>query len=230
MRILVVEDEARMLELLRMGLYERGFSAMTACDAETGMEILSAHQFDAVVLDIGLPKLDGYGFTKAVRARGQMTPVLMLTARDSLDDIIQGLDLGADDYLTKPFSFDELAARLHSIARHHRHEGDSIIEVGDVRVDPMRHAVTRNMQSIDVTRLEYRLLVCLLRQAGKCVPRKTLIENVWGSTRNVESGTVDVLVNSLRSKIDVPFGERVIRTVRGAGYLFEQATPGKARC
>ena len=118
MRILVIEDEARMLELLRMGLHEHGFSVMTVCDAETGMEIMAAHQCDAVVLDIGLPSLDGYGLTKALRAGGQTTPVLMLTARDAEDDIIRGLDLGADDYLTKPFAFSELVARLHAITRH----------------------------------------------------------------------------------------------------------------
>lgn len=229
MRILVIEDEPRMLELLRKGLYERDFSVMTAADGETGLEIASAHNFDSIVLDIGLPKLDGYGVLRALRSRGQMAPVLILTARDAEDDIIRGLELGADDYLTKPFSFAELVARLQSIMRHGRQEENSTIEAGDVVVDPIRHSVTCNMQSVDLTRNEFLLLVCLARQTGQCVARQTLMEFVWGPNHDVRPNTLDFLVNSLRAKIDSPFHRKLIGTVRGAGYIFRHAAAAPAK-
>lgn len=229
MRILVIEDEPRLLELLRRGLYEHGFTVVTAPDGETGLEIATAHEFDSIVLDIGLPRLDGYALTQTLRKRGIATPVLMLTARDGEDDIIRGLDLGADDYMTKPFSFAELVARLHSITRARREEADGRIAESDIFIDPVRHSATRNMQNIDLTRLEFLLLMCLVRNAGQCVPRQTLIESVWGPGHAVGATSLDVLVNSLRAKVDVPFGKRLIRTVRGAGYIFRNASPAQGR-
>jgi DNA-binding response OmpR family regulator len=222
MRILIVEDEPRMLELLRKGLYEHDFAVMTAADGETGLEIATAHEFDTIVLDIGLPQLDGYGLMKALRARGCSTPVLMLTARDKEDDIIRGLDLGADDYLTKPLSFPELVARLQSITRHHRERTDSPIVVGDTIVDVVRRAVTRDGKNVDLTRQEFLLLVCLARQPGRCVCRQAVMDAVWGIEHPVGASALDVLVNSLRSKFDVPFGKRLIGTVRGSGYIFNE--------
>lgn len=220
MRVLIVEDEPRMLELLRKGLYENGFSLMTAADGITGIEIATAYRFDSIVLDLGLPRLDGYGLMKALRKRGQMTPVLVLTARDSEDDIIRGLGLGADDYLTKPFSFAELVARLQSITRRRTWEEGETIEAGDVVVDVVRQSVKRGLNRVNLTRHEFLLLVCLMRRSGQCVPRSVLMEHVWGSNCAVGSGGLDVLVNSLRAKIDTPFLERRIGTVRGAGYVF----------
>ncbi len=230
MRILVIEDEPHMLELLRKGLYEREFSVMTAVDGETGLEIASTYQFDSIVLDIGLPKLDGYGVISALRSRAQMAPVLILTARDAEDDIIRGLELGADDYLTKPFSFAELVARLQSITRRRRHEEGGTIEAGDVVVDPIRRSVTRNKLSIDLTRNEFLLLVCLARRTGQCVTRQTLMEFVWGPDHFVRPNTLDFLVNALRAKIDTPFPRKLIGTVRGAGYIFKhsEAMPAEA--
>jgi DNA-binding response OmpR family regulator len=225
MRTLIVEDEPRMLELLRKGLYEHGFTVMTAPDGETGLEIATAHAFDAVVLDIGLPRMDGYNVMQALRARARVTPVLMLTARDKEDDIIRGLDLGADDYLTKPFSFPELVARLQSITRRPRERTSDTIKAGDVVIDLLHHSVTRNLKSIDLTRLEFLLLACLVRRAGYCVPRQTLMDSVWGPHRPVEPGTLDVLVNSLRAKFDAPYSNKLIGTVRGSGYRF---TPDSA--
>lgn len=219
MRILIVEDEPRMLELLRKGLYEHGYTVMTAADGKTGLEIAFTHDFDSIVLDIGLPLLDGYELMKALRARERMTPVLMLTARDTEDDIIKGLDLGADDYLTKPFSFPELVARLQAITRFRREENSGTIEVSGVVVDPVKQLVTREGQGIDLSRHEFLLLTCLLRSAGQCVSRQTLMEAVWGSQAAVPGGALDVLVNSLRSKIDAPFPNKLIGTVRGSGYL-----------
>ncbi len=229
MRILIIEDEPRMLELLRKGLYEHGFTVMTAPDGETGLDIATAHEFDSIVLDIGLPRLDGYELMKALRKGGRITPVLMLTARDAEDDIIRGLDLGADDYLTKPFSFAELVARLQSITRPRREEGDGTIAAEDVVIDLTRHSVARNMQKIDLTRLEFLLLVCLVRRAGLCVPRQTLMKCVWGPDHAVGASALDVLVNSLRAKIDAPFRKRLIGTVRGAGYIFRRSSAALER-
>jgi DNA-binding response OmpR family regulator len=220
MRTLIVEDEPRMLELLRKGLHEHGFTVMTAPDGETGLELATAHAFDAVVLDIGLPRMDGYNVMHALRARARIAPVLMLTARDSEDDIIRGLDLGADDYLTKPFSFPELVARLQSITRRPREKANTTIEVGDVVVDLLRHTVTRNLKSIDLTRLEFSLLACLVRRAGQCVPRQFVIDSVWGPNHPVGPSTLDVLVNSLRAKFDAAYARKLIGTVRGSGYRF----------
>ncbi len=222
MRVLVVEDELRVLDLLRNGLHDYGYSVMTATDGLEGCEIASSVEFDVIVLDIGLPRLNGYGVMKELRARGCATPVLMLTARDTEDDIICGLDMGADDYLTKPFSFPELVARLKNITRPFRQEDEGIIEAGGVSVDPIRHLATRNMQRIGLTRCEFRLLTCLMRSAGQCVPRQQLVESVWGSNHDVGPGALDVLVNLLRAKIDAPFPTRLIHTVRGIGYIFRK--------
>jgi DNA-binding response OmpR family regulator len=221
MQVLVIEDEPRMRELLRMGLNEHGFAVMAAADGETGLEIAMGHEFDSIVLDVGLPMLDGYNLMQTLRAQGRTTPVLMLTARDAEDDIIRGLDLGADDYLTKPFSFAELVARLQSITRHQRPKQDGIFESDEVVVDSIRHSVTRNMQNIDLTRNEFLLLVCLVRRAGQCVARKTLMEFVWGPEQAVRPNTLEFLVNSLRGKIDTPYNRKLIGTVRGAGYVFK---------
>lgn len=231
MRILVIEDEPRMQELLRKGLYEHGFTVMSAGDGVTGLEIAMAHEFDALVLDIGLPQMDGYALMHALRAVGRTTPVLILTARDAEDDIIRGLDLGAGDYLTKPFSFAELVARLQSITRHNRQEGDGTIEVGDVVVDPIRRSVTRDLLPIELTRQEFLLLVSLIKRANECVSRKALTESIWGLDRAVGTSALDVLVNSLRSKIDAPFCKKLIGTVRGTGYVFQEpdATAGIAQ-
>ena len=213
-----------MQDLLRKGLYEHGFTVMSAGDGVSGLEVAIAHQFDALVLDIGLPQMDGYTLMRALRARGGTTPVLMLTALDAEDDIIRGLDLGADDYLTKPFSFAELVARLQSITRHHRQEVDGMIKAGDLMVDTTRRSVTRNLQPIELTKQEFRLLVSLVQHPSECVPRKTLMESVWGSDRQVGTSALDVLVNSLRSKIDSPFRNKLIGTVRGTGYIFQEST------
>ncbi|MGB6192821.1 MAG: response regulator transcription factor [Terracidiphilus sp.] len=224
MRILVIEDEPRMLELLRVGLQERDCAVMTARDGETGLEIATAYEFDAILLDIGLPRRDGYELVQAMRERSCLTRVLMLTARDGEDDIIRGLDLGADDYMTKPFSFPELVARLQSITRPRRDDSDGRIEMGDLVVDLIRRSVTRDCIHVDLTRSEFSLLVSLIRSAGRCVPRQSLMEGVWGSDPCVSHGALDVLVNSLRSKIDAPYRQKLIHTVRGSGYLLDCAT------
>jgi DNA-binding response OmpR family regulator len=221
MRLLIIEDEPRMLQLLRQGLYEHGFAVMTAADGEAGLEIATSCDFDAILLDIGLPRRDGWEFIRLLRERGRAVAVLMLTARDAEDDIIRGLNLGADDYMTKPFSFPELVARLQAITRPRREEpAASRVEIGDLVVDPLRHVVSRGSQTIELTRSEFLLLSCLLRHAGECVSRQSLMEGVWGAEREVGPGALDVLVNSLRSKVDAKFRDKLIGTVRRSGYIF----------
>jgi len=230
MRILVVEDEVRVLDLLRKGLYDYGHSVVTATDGVTGFEIASTVEFDAIVLDIGLPQLNGYGVMKRLREHGCNTPVLMLTARDKEDDIIRGLDLGADDYLTKPFSFLELAARLQVITRTTLSEDQVTINGEEVSLDPVHQSATRNKQVIDLSRFEFLLLSCLMRNAGRCVPRQQLIKSVWGQDHAVGPGALDVLVTLLRAKIDAPFPNKLIQTERGFGYAFRKnaAAAGRA--
>ena len=221
MRILIIEDEPRMLELLCKGLYESGFTVMKAADGEAGLEMATAHELDAIVLDIGLPKMDGYALMKALRARARRTPVLMLTARDTEDEIIRGLEVGADDYLTKPFSFPELVARLQSITRRRKQQEDAI-HAGNLVVDPIQRTVLRQGNVIELTRLEYQLLARLIQSMNQCVPRQALMESLWGKGHEVGSTALDVLMNSLRSKIDAPHSRKLIVTVRGSGYLFKR--------
>jgi DNA-binding response OmpR family regulator len=221
MRILIIEDELRMSELLCKGLYEHGFTVMSACDGETGLQMATAHELDAIVLDIGLPKMDGYQLMQALRARGCRTPVLMLTARDTEDEIIRGLDVGADDYLTKPFSFPELVARLQSITRR-LDQAEVAIHAGDLVIDPIRRTVSRKGEAVELTHLEFQLLSRLVQSIDQCVPRQTLMEFVWGKDHAVGPTALDVLVNALRAKIDAPRSKRLIVTVRGSGYIFKR--------
>jgi DNA-binding response OmpR family regulator len=229
MRVLIVEDEPRMMELLRQGLYERGFTVMSAADGVAGLELATAYEFGAIVLDVGLPMMNGYEMITALRKRAHNTPVLMLTARDTEDDIIHGLNLGADDYMTKPFSFLELAARLQTICRSGKRGPLSTIQEGDVVVDMTRLAAKRGQHNVDLTRLEMLLLVCLMRDAGHCVSRQKLTESIWGSDHPVGSSALDVLVNSLRTKIDAPFAQKLIGTVRGLGYFFKHSASDPER-
>jgi DNA-binding response OmpR family regulator len=231
MRILIIEDEFRMLELLRRGLYEAGYTVMTASDGETGLAMAMAHDFQAIVLDIGLPRRDGFEVAQVLWEHKRTTPILMLTARDAEDDIIRGLDLGADDYMTKPFSFAELVARLQSITRPRREEPIRI-EAGDLTVDPINHLVVRGNATIDLTRTEFALLGRLARSPGICVSREALTESIWGAKSGVGPGALDALVSCLRRKLDAPFQQKLIRTVRGTGYILRHqltATGGAQR-
>jgi DNA-binding response OmpR family regulator len=231
MRILIIEDEPRMLDLLRRGLEERDCTVMTAMDGETGLQIAAVFEADVIVLDIGLPRCDGYQVMRTLRERAGTARVLMLTARDGEDDIIRGLELGADDYLTKPFSFPELVARLQAITRAHREDVSGTIEAGELAVDPVRRTVTRGSTQIDLSRSEFSLLVSLIRSAGRCVSRQSLMKGVWGSDPEVGSGALDVLVNSLRNKIDAPYPRKLIGTVRRSGYIlhYESRDVGSVR-
>jgi DNA-binding response OmpR family regulator len=234
MRILVVEDEPLMRQLLRQGLQERDCAVLTAADGNTALQIAEAHEFDVILLDIGLPGRDGYDVVRMLRERARHTRVLMLTARDGEEDIIRGLDLGADGYMTKPFSFPELIARLQALTRPRREwreDGNPRIEAGGLALDLARRSAMRDSVNIELTRSEFSLLLSLLRSAERCVSRKTLMECVWGSESRVGPGALDVLVNSLRYKIDGPYRHKFIRTVRGSGYVLScQSEPMNGAC
>jgi len=211
-----------MLELLRRGLTEEGHNVVCAADGSEGWELARAYEFDAVVLDIMLPKMNGFELAKKLRQRQIATPVLMLTAKDSVPDIVRGLDAGADDYLTKPFSFSELLARLRAVRRRATSRSHNRVQVGDLILDPESRDVSRAGASISLTRTEYSLLERLMYRAGKVVPRRTLIESVWGFDREIEENTLDAFVRLLRQKVDREGMPRLILTVRGVGYMIRE--------
>jgi len=219
MNLLIVEDEKRMASLLRKGLEEEGHTVVCAADGIEGLELSRSYDFDMIILDIMMPRLDGYEFAKKLRADKVPTPILMLTAKDSVQDIVHGLDLGADDYLTKPFSFNELLARLRAVKRRAPVPQPTVFKVDDLSLDPATREVSRGGVRLALTRTEYSLLERLMGRAGKVVPRRLLIESVWGFEREIEDNTLDVFVRLLRSKVDGNGQQRLIHTVRGVGYV-----------
>ena len=218
MRVLIVEDEKRMAELLKKGLEEEHHSATLAYDGPTGLEMAELYEFDAIVLDIMLPGMDGFDVARRLRRNRNQTPILILTARDAVPDVVKGLDVGADDYLTKPFAFDEFLARLRSVARRGSSPRPTRLQVADLTLDPATHQVFRGNQEIHLTPTEYRLLDFLIRRTGRVVSRNTLIEAVWGFDQEVEENTLDAFVRLLRGKVDRDFKHKLIHTVRGVGY------------
>jgi len=227
MRILVVEDERRMAELLRQGLSEEGHAVTVAMDGREGLSLAESDAFDLVMLDLMLPGMDGLTITKRLREGKNRTPVLLLTARDSDRDIVKGLDLGADDYLTKPFSFEVLFARVRAVGRRGAIPQPVVMQVGDLILNQGSRQVTRGGREITLTRTEYAILELLLRNAGRVVPRDTLIESVWGG-EDIESNTLDAFVRLLRHKIEAPGEPRLLQTVRGVGYAVRADSEGKA--
>jgi len=219
MNLLIVEDEKRMAELLRKGLEEEGNTVVCAADGIEGLDLSRSYNFDMIILDIMMQRLDGYEMVKRLRADKVPTPILMLTAKDSVQDIVHGLDLGADDYLTKPFSFNELLARLRAVKRRALVPQPTIFRVDDLSLDPASREVSRAGVRLALTRTEYSLLERLMGRAGKVVPRRLLIESVWGFEREIEDNTLDVFVRLLRSKVDGNGQPRLIHTVRGVGYV-----------
>jgi DNA-binding response OmpR family regulator len=219
MNLLIVEDEKRMVELLRKGLEEEGHTVVCAVDGLEGWDLCRSYSFDMIILDIMMPKLDGYELAKRLRADKIPTPILMLTAKDSVQDIVRGLDLGADDYLTKPFSFNELLARLRAVKRRALIPQSTTLQVDDLMLDPATREVSRGGVRLALTRTEYGLLERLMNRAGKVVPRRQLIESVWGFDREIEDNTLDVFVRLLRSKVDGNGRKKLIHTMRGVGYV-----------
>jgi len=219
MQVLVVEDEQRMAELLRQGLEEEGHSVILAANGRDGVAMAESHPFDAIVLDVMLPGMDGFSVARRLRGARNQTPILMLTARDAAQDVIEGLNLGADDYLVKPFSFDVLLARLRAVARRGPISQPVVLEVADLSLNPASREVTRGVRRIALTRTEYSLLELLMKRAGRVVTRENLIEAVWGFDSDVRSNTLDAFIRLLRDKIDAPDDAKLIHTVRGVGYL-----------
>lgn len=225
MHVLVVEDEPRMADLLRRGLQEEGCSVVVARDGVEALEVARDCDLDAIILDVMLPRLDGFDVLKRLRHGRDHTPVLLLTARDAARDVVSGLDLGADDYLTKPFSFEVLLARLRAIARRGRAPRAPLLRVADLTLDPATREVIRGGQSVQLTRTEFMLLEFLMRRAGRVVPRYALIEALWGLDSDIESNTLDAFIRLLRSKVDAASRRKLIHTIRGVGYCLREEGP-----
>jgi two-component system OmpR family response regulator len=223
MRVLVVEDDPRMAELLRRGLQEEGYAVDVAGSGEEGVWLGTENEYDAVVLDVMLPDGDGFEVCRRLRQEDRWAPVVMLTARDAVQDRVAGLDAGADDYLTKPFSFQELFARVRALVRRGVGERPAVLEVGDLALDPATRRVHRGDEELSLTAKEAALLEYFLRHPGEVLTRAQIIEHVWDFAYDGGSNVVDVYVRYLREKVDRPFGRRSIETVRGAGYRLREA-------
>ena len=218
MRALVVEDEPKMAALLRRGLVEDGYAADVAGTGEEALRMARAVPYDAIVLDVMLPGLGGFDVCRQLRSSGVWSPVLLLTARDGVDDRVVGLDAGADDYLTKPFSFAELLARLRALTRRGLSERRTVLEVGSLRLDPATRQVWRKDVQLELSAKEFALLETFMRRPGHVLSRIDLLDHAWDYGYESRSNVVDVYVGYLRAKIDRPFGLRSIETVRNAGY------------
>jgi two-component system OmpR family response regulator len=218
MRILLIEDEAKMARVLRRGLEQEGYVVDAVADGDEALRRGLRGEYDAVVLDVMLPSRDGFSVCRELRSNGRWVPVLMLTARDGVEDRIRGLDAGADDYLVKPFSFGELLARLRALVRRGAPERPAALEVDGVRLDPATHVVTRDDVGVDLSSREFALLEFLMRRSGEVVGRERILEHVWDVNFDGFSNVVDVYVGYLRRKLETPFGRPLIKTVRGAGY------------
>jgi len=221
-RVLVVEDEVKMAGLLKRGLEEEGYAVDTAGDGREALWLATENPYDAIVLDVMLPDLDGFEVCRRLRDAGRWSPVLMLTARDAVPDRVEGLDAGADDYLTKPFSFAELLARVRALVRRGTPERPPALGAGNLTLDPATRRVARGDATIELTAKEFALLEFLMRHPGEVLSRTRLIEHVWDFAYEGDSNVVDVYVRYLREKVDRPFGMNSIETVRGAGYRLRE--------
>jgi DNA-binding response OmpR family regulator len=217
-RVLVVEDEAKMATLVRKALELEGYSVDVAMTGTDAVWMGTENEYDAIVLDVMIPEPDGFEVCRRLRADGRWAPILLLTARDSVDDRVIGLDAGADDYIPKPFSFAELYARLRALTRRGAPERPRVLEVADLELDPARHRVTRAGQEVDLSPKEFALLDLFMRHADEVLSRTTILEHVWDFAYDGTSNVVDVYVRYLREKIDRPFDRTTLETVRGVGY------------
>jgi len=222
MRILIVEDDRKLARQLQKGLDEQGHSVTVASDGIEGLDAAMYGEFDVLVLDVMLPGLDGFSIVRRLRAAGSTTPILLLTARDAAEDVVTGLDAGADDYLTKPFSFKILLARLRALSRRKNVEPRTQLQIGDLVLDPATRDVKRAGSVISLTRTEFALLELLMRNAGRVITRVRMMEALWGHDRDVESNTLDVFIRQLRIKVDLPCCHKLIHTIRGIGYALRE--------
>ena len=218
MRVLVVEDDVKMAAAIRRGLRFEGIIVDLAEGGEQAIRQVGATEYDAVLLDVMLPDLDGFETCRRLRSQGIWVPILMLTARDAIEDRVRGLDAGADDYLTKPFSLAELTARLRALARRGPVERPTVLEVGDLQLDPATHEVFRGEDEIKLSAREFALLETFMRRPGQVLTQLQLLEAAWDLGYEHRSNVVEVYVRYLREKIDRPFGVKSLETVRGAGY------------
>lgn len=218
MRILIVEDERRLSNIIKKGLLEVGFAVDQAFDGEEGQYLAENEQYDLIVLDVMLPKIDGLRLCKELRNKNIKTPILMLTAKSTTEDKIAGLDSGADDYITKPFSFLEFRSRVHAVIRRSHKETSPILKLGNVEMNPLKHSATRKGKNINLTPKEFAVLELLLRHKGEVVSRATIIEHVWDYNFDSMSNVVDVFIATLRKKIDSRAKVKLIQTVHGTGY------------
>ena len=222
MRVLVVEDERKVAQFIKKGLEEEGYAADLAFDGEEGLNMALDRVHDLILLDISLPKMDGLRVLKKLREEKLVTPVLLLTVRAAIEDKVLGLDSGADDYLTKPFAFQELLARIRALLRRKAEAGPPLLRFADLALDPARRLVTRGEEKIDLTSKEFSLLEYFLRNPGRVLSRAMISEHVWDYDFDTESNVIDVYVNYLRRKIDSGREKKLIHTVRGAGYVLKE--------
>lgn len=223
MRILLVEDERRLSTVVKKGLTEEGFAVDTAFDGEEGQYLAESENYDLIILDIMLPKVDGLTLCKELRAKNIKIPILMLTAKTTVEDKAAGLDSGADDYLTKPFAFLELRSRIHALIRRSKQEPSPIIKVADLELDPIKHKVTRAGKPIQLTPKEFSVLEILMRHKDEVVTRTMIIEHVWDYNFDSMSNVVDVFIAQLRSKIDKGAKTPLIHTLHGVGYKVSES-------
>ena len=221
MKILIVEDEPKTGDYLRQGLTEAGFVVDLVRDGLDGLHAASTAEYDLIVLDVMLPRLDGWGVLETLRRAGREMPVLFLTARDQVEDRVRGLELGADDYLVKPFAFSELLARVRTLLRRGRSKEPEVLRAADLELDLLRRRVLRAGQRIDLTAKEFALLELLLRRQGEVLPRSLIASQVWDMNFDSDTNVIEVAVRRLRAKVDEPFEPKLIRTVRGMGYVLE---------
>lgn len=219
MRILIIEDEKKTAAFLEQGLREAGFTVDVARDGETGFTAAQRKHFDLLVIDVMLPKKDGWSVVEELRAAGFAKPILFLTARDTVTERVKGLELGADDYLVKPFAFSELLARIRSLLRRAPTQRGDQLQIEDLKIDTRRNRATRRGMALDLTPKEFLLLTQLARSAGEVVSRKEIAEHVWDIDFNADTNVVDVVVRRLRAKVDDPFKKKLVHTIRGVGYV-----------
>lgn len=218
MRIIIIEDEHRLSSIIKKGLVEDGFAVDQAFDGEEGLYLAESEQYDLIILDIMLPKIDGLELCKQLRKKNIKTPILMVTAKSTTEDKIAGLDSGADDYITKPFSFTEFRSRIHALIRRSHQEISPVLRVDNLEVNPLKHFVSRNEIEINLTPKEFSVLEFLMRHKGEVVSRTMIVEHVWDYNFDGMSNVVDVFVVSLRKKVDDGFKKKLIQTVHGVGY------------